>query len=111
MLKTNSAAVKAKIRAFITAEATPAAEDYRQPVKDYLRTIYERARERVNGTCELPAADIVNSCTCFFHGDYEIFEIVQNWTESNYDIADKAITKAVNLYYILLNREIQAMIK
>ena len=111
MLKTNSAAVKAKVRNFIIAEATPAAEDYSQPVKDYLRTIYDRARNRTKGTRELPAADIVNTCTCFFYGDYEVFEIVQSWTESNYEPTPAMINKAVNLYYNLLDREIQAMIK
>lgn len=111
MLKTNSAAVKAKIRNFIIEEATPAAEDYKKPVKDYLRTIYGRAAARVKGSAELPAADIVNSCTCFFYGDSDIFDIVQSWTESEYQKTDKAITKAVNLYYILLDREIQALIK
>ena len=111
MLKTNSAAVKAKIRAFITAEATPAAEDYGQPVKEYLRHIYDRASARVKGTRETPAQDLVNTCTCFFYGDFEIFEIVQSWTESNYEPTPAMINKAVNLYYNLLDREIQALIK
>ena len=111
MLKTNSTAVKTKVKAFILAEATPNAEDAQKAVKDYLRTIYARAKERTKGTKETPAADIVNTCTCFFHGDYEIFEIVQSWTESDYEPTPAMINKAVNLYYILLDREIQAMIK
>ena len=111
MLKTNSAAVKAKVRNFILAEAAPDAEDDNKTIKEYLRTIYSRAQERTKGTKETPAADIVNTCTCFFHGDYEIFEIVQSWTESNYEPTEKMISKAINLYYLLLDREIQALIK
>ncbi len=111
MLKTNSAAVKAKVRNFILTEAAPNAEDAQKPVKDYLRTIYTKAQERVKGTRELPAEDSVDSCTCFFHGDYEIFEIVQSWTESEYQPTGEMILKAVGLYYYLLDREIQAMIK
>ena len=99
MLKTNSAAVKAKIRNFIIEEATPAAEDYKKPVKDYLKTIYEEAKDRVKGTRELPAENLVNTCTCFFYGDFEVFEIVQSWTESDYQPSEKMINKAVNVLY------------
>ena len=91
MLKTNSAAVKAKIRSFILAEAAPDAENYQKPVTEYLRTIYSRAQERTKGTKETPAADIVNSCTCFFHGDYDIFLHLSNlYVQSIIDICWRA---------------------
>ena len=111
MLKTNSKEVKDKIKAFILKEATPGADDNGEKVPDYLRRIYTAAAERVKGTKETPAENIVNSCTCFFYGDFEIFSIVQMWTCSAYAPTGTNINKALKLYYNLLDREIQNIIK
>ena len=111
MLKTNSKEVKQKIKDFIIKEATPNASDNAETVPDYLRRIYTQAAERVKGTKETPAENIINSCTCFFYGDFDIFSIVQEWTKSDYAPTEKNINKAVNLYYYLLDRELQNIIK
>lgn len=111
MLKTNSKEVKQKIKDFIFKESAPNASDNGENIPDYLRRIYTQAAARVKGTAETPAENIVNSCTCFFYGDYEIFEIVQGWTGSTYDASEKNINKALTLYYNLLDREIKNIIK
>lgn len=113
MLKTNSKEVKEKIRAFIYKEAADNASDNDETIPDYLKRIYAAACERVKGTCENPAENIVNSCTCFFliGGDFEIFQTVQAWTGSTYKPTSENIDKALNLYYALLDREIQNIIK
>lgn len=111
MLKTNSKEVKQKIKDFIIKEAAANASDNGETVPDYLKRIYTQAAERVKGSRETPAANIVNSCTCFFFGDFEIFKLVQSWTCSKYDPTDKNINQAVKLYYNLLDREIQNIIK
>ena len=111
MLKTNSKEVKQKIKAFVFSEAAPNASDNAETVPEYLKRIYTAAAERVKGTKETPAENIVNSCTCFFFGDFEIFSIVQAWTGSAYDPTEININKALKLYYNLLDREIQNIIK
>ena len=111
MLKTNSKEVKQKIIAFIFKEAADNASDNAETVPEYLKRIYKSACERVKGSKENPAANIINSCTCFFYGDFEIFEIVQGWTCSKYDPTQENINKALTLYYNLLDREIQNIIK
>lgn len=113
MLKTNNKEVKEKIRAFIYKEAADNASDNNETIPDYLRRIYTAAVERVKGTKETPAENIVNSCTCFFliGGDFEIFQTVQAWTGSTYTPTQENINKALNLYYNLLDRELQKIIK
>ena len=111
MLKTNSKEVKQKIREFIIKETTPNANDNNETNIEYLKRIYKQAQERTKGTHETPTENIINSCTCFFYGDYEIFEIVQSWTNSNYTATEKNINKALQLYYYLLDREITNLIK
>ena len=111
MLKTNSKEIKEKIRAFIYKEAADNASDNNENIPEYLKRIYKNACERVKGSSEKPAADIVNSCTCFFYGDFEVFNIVQGWTGSTYEPTQDNINQALNLYYYLLDREIQYIIK
>lgn len=111
MLKTNNAEVKKKILDFINKEAADNASDNNETIPDYLRRIYTAAAERVKGTKENPIENIVNTCTCFFYGDFEIFNIVQRWTNSSYKPTQSNINKALNLYYHLLDREIQSIIK
>lgn len=111
MLKTNSKEVKQKIKDFIMKEAADNASDNAETIKDYLKRIYKNACKRTQGTKETPAENIINSCTCFFYGDFDIFSIVQGWTESNYTPTEKNINKAVSLYYYLLDRELQNIIK
>jgi len=111
MLKTNSKEVKQKIKDFIFSETAPNASDNGETIPDYLKRIYTQAAGRVKGTNETPAENIVNSCTCFFYGDFEIFSIVQAWTGSEYKPTETNINKALKLYYYLLDREIQNMIK
>lgn len=111
MLKTNSKEVKQKIKTFVFSEAAANASDNNETIPDYLRRIYTAAAERVKGSRETPAENIVNSCTCFFYGDYEIFKTVQAWTGSAYAPTETNINKAVKLYYNLLDREIKNIIK
>ena len=111
MLKTNSKEVIEKIQAFIYKEAADNASDNNETIPEYLKQIYKAALNRVKGTKENPIENIVNSCTCFFYGDYEIFEIVQSWTKSNYKPTQSNINKALTLYYNLLDRELQKIIK
>ena len=111
MLKTNSKEVKQKIKDFIIRETTPNASDNNETIKEYLSRIYTQAVERVKRTTETPVENIVNSCTCFFYGDYEIFQIVQNWTCSKFDPTETNINRALKLYYNLLDREIKSIIK
>lgn len=111
MLKTNNAEVKKKILDFINKEAADNASDNNETIPDYLRRIYTAAAERVKGTKENPIENIVNSCTCFFYGDFEIFKTVQAWTGSAYAPTETNISKALKLYYNLLDREIQNIIK
>ena len=110
MLKTNSKEVKNKVRTFILGEIKETNES-NLPDIEYLKQEYKESVERVKGTRETPAENLVNTCTEFFKGDYEIFETVQSWTESNYEPTDKNINKAVSLYTYLLDREIQFLIK
>lgn len=102
---------KKKILDFINKEAADNASDNNETIQEYLKRIYKAALNRVKGTNENPIANIVNSCTCFFYGDFEIFNIVQSWTNSNYKPTQSNINKALNLYYSLLDREIQSIIK
>lgn len=111
MLHSNSKEVKQKVKAFIFSEAAANASDNNETIPNYLKRIYTAAAERVKGTYETPAENIVNSCTCFFYGDFEIFSIVQMWTCSAYDPTETNIKKALKLYYYLLDREIQNIIK
>lgn len=110
MLKTNSKEVKNKVRTFILDEIKRTNESTLTDI-EFLKQEYEEATERVKGTRETPAENLVNTCTEFFKGDYEIFETVQSWTESDYTPDEKNINKAVKLYTYLLDREIQYLIK
>ncbi len=110
MLKTNSKEVKTKVRTFILDEIKRTNESDLTDI-EFLKQEYKEAAGRVKGTRETPAENLVNTCTEFFKGDYEIFETVQSWTKSNYEPTDKNIKKAVNLYTYLLDREIQFLIK
>ena len=111
MLKTNNQEVKKKILDFINKEAADNASDNAETIPEYLKRIYKNACKRVKGSRENPAADIVNSCTCFWFCDNDIFNIVQGWTGSTYEPTQDNINKALNLYYYLLDREIQYIIK
>lgn len=111
MLKTNNPEVRKKILDFINKEAADNASDNAETIPEYLKRIYKAALNRVKGTNENPIENIVNTCTCFFFGDYEIFQIVQSWTNSSYKPTQSNINKALNLYYHLLDREIQSIIK
>lgn len=111
MLKTNSKEVKQKIKEFIIKETTPNASDNNETNIEYLKRIYKQAQERTKRTQEKPIENIINSCTCFFYGDFDIFEIVQSWTNSNYTATEKNINKALQLYYYLLDRGIANLIK
>lgn len=111
MLKTNSKVVIEKIKAFIYQECKDHADDNDETIPDYLKRIYTQAQKRTKGTNETPAQNLVNSCTCFFNGDYDIFFIVQSWTGSTYEPTQTNINRALKLYYNLLDREIQKIIK